>query len=80
MYDLLTEAIEPSILAEESNFKLIPLYNTSLLQRDFLVETTHKLFETTVAHSSLAWMKWYCRNQQLPVLSKDSAYLGAATA
>ena len=49
MYDLLTEAIEPSILAEESNFKLIPLYNTSLLQRDFLIETTHKLFETTVA-------------------------------
>ena len=42
-------AIEPSILAEESNFKLIPLYNTSLLQRDFLVETTHKLFETSVA-------------------------------
>lgn len=42
-------AIEPSILAEESNFKLIPLHDTSLLQRDFLIETTHKLFETSVA-------------------------------
>lgn len=49
MHDLLTQAIEPSILAEESNFKLIPLYNTSLLLRDFIVETKHKLFETSIA-------------------------------
>lgn len=49
MNDLLTQAIEPSILAEESNFKLIPLYNTSLLLRDFIVETKHKLFETSIA-------------------------------
>lgn len=49
MYDILTQAIEPSILAEESNFKLIPLYNTSLLLRDFIVETTNKLFETSIA-------------------------------
>jgi len=49
MNDLLTQAIEPSILAEESNFKLIPLYNASLLLRDFIVETKHKLFETSIA-------------------------------
>lgn len=49
MNDLLTQAIEPSILAEESNFKLIPLYNTSLLLRDFIVETKNKLFETSIA-------------------------------
>lgn len=49
MHTNLPMAIEPSILAEESNFELIPLYNTSLLQRNFLVETTHKLFETSVA-------------------------------
>ncbi len=42
-------AIEPSILAEESQFELIPLHNISLLQRDFLVEVTHRLFETSIA-------------------------------